>query len=157
MKKVKKLMANTKFLFIAQFLVFFISHNIYSQTITERPIYKSCTYCRPALLTIENSKYGIWFSYQDSRYSSIVEIQSFTLETLHEAIQLMEKVLFILNMPKTHKDEQIIDTYKGVEIKRYGFNQIEAYVGNKGSFVIGKNNTIKVIKALKEYEKNNTD
>jgi hypothetical protein len=151
MKKITNSTINTALLITIQFLMLFTVQNSYSQTITERPIYKSCSLC--PFLTIEKKDNGIVFFYQDSRYSSIISIESFALETLQDAILLMEKVLFVLNMPKTMKDENIIDEYKGVNISRLGVAQIVAYVGKEERFVINKNTTIKVITALKEYEK----
>jgi hypothetical protein len=119
----------------------------YSQTIKKAPIFKGSE-----SLTVDflDAKGTVWFGYQNPDYKSIVDIVSFTVPNLDNAIALMDKVLYILEMPETGKDEHIYDNFLKTELVRYGFNQKAVLVKEKGVSSRGKRFDEKEAKELKE-------
>jgi hypothetical protein len=130
--------------------LFFSTNSINAQTITEKPIYKGIN----GLTIRELKSGGIYFSYQNPEYTTIVDIVSFNTSSKLNAIQLFEKAITILGMEKTDKEQHIIDNFEGVELARYGFSQKQISLSN------GKNRGIyltlkdcnKIKDALSEYQ-----
>jgi hypothetical protein len=128
-------------LFIIAFLPFILS----AQTISKPPIYKGTESLTVDFLSGE----VVWFAYQNPEYKSIIDIVSFTLPNLDSAIVLMDKVLYILEMPQTGKDEHIYDDFLQTSLARYGFLQKEVVVREKGGPYRGKTFNKKEAEALK--------
>jgi hypothetical protein len=120
--------------------------SVFSQTIKKPPIFEGSE-----SLTVDFiGKGSVIFMYQNPEYKSIIDIVSFTIPNLDNAIALMDKVLYILEMPKTGEDEHIYDKFLTAELARYGFRQDVIYVSEKGSSVRGKTFDEKEAKELKE-------
>jgi hypothetical protein len=110
-------------LFIIAFLPFILS----AQTISKPSIYEGSE-----RLTVDFISGGVvWFGYQNPEYKSIIDIVSFTVPNLNNAIALMDKVLYILEMPKTGEDEHIYDKFLQTSLVRYGFLQDVVLVSEK--------------------------
>lgn len=110
-------------------LTFFllITFSSFSQKITEKPIYKGTQ-----SLTIKEFETGaIAFLYQDDEYKYIVSITSFYVNSREQALELIEKAIFILEMAKTDKDQNIEDKIGALQIRRYGFDQKTIHIFNK--------------------------
>ena len=98
----------------------------YGQTVSKKPIYNGSQ----SLSITELEDGRIFFSFQDSEYSAIVAIVSFSVSSKSKAIELIDKAIFILAMDKTDNDQQINDQFERVELRRYGFNQKVIYLSD---------------------------
>jgi hypothetical protein len=131
------------------FLVFVIQLftiiSVFSQTISKPPIFRGSESLTVELLPSET----IWFGYQNPEYKSIIDIVSFTVPNLDNAIELMDKVLYILEMPKTGEDEHIYDNFLQTSLARYGFLQKVVLVSEKGGTNRGKSFNKKEAEELK--------
>lgn len=121
-----------------------------AQKITAKPIYKGSQ-----SLTIQklNDTEAIAFFYQDSDYQAIVEITSFWVASKTEAINMIDKALFILGMEKTDKDQDITDNIGDIQFIRYGFAQKAIYISGKNnkSLRLDKKELLKIKAALETY------
>ena len=99
-------------------LFLFASTICFSQTISKAPIYED------ANLTITELEYGfIYFGGQDSDYTLIIQIVSFSLRNKTDAIALIDKAISMLGMEKTEVDQTISDKFQKLNLTRYGFAQ----------------------------------
>jgi len=130
--------------------LFGFAFSVKSQTLTKPPIYDWGI--KVQFLGEENS---IHFLYQNPQYSPLVLIDliDFVLPNIDEAINLTDKILFILEMEKTEKNINITDDFFDVSLIRYGFKQKEVHVGPKNA-VMGwrfkEEDTIRLKNALLE-------
>jgi hypothetical protein len=131
------------------FLVFVIQLftiiSVFSQTISKPPIFRGSESLTVQFLSEE----VVWFGYQNPEYKSIVDIISFSVPNLDNAIELMDKVLYILEMPETGKDEHIYDNFLQTSLARYGFLQKVVLVSEKDSPNRGKSFNKKEAQELK--------
>lgn len=100
----------------------------FGQTISEKPIYVGE---HGVLIQKLGNTGAISFLYQDSDYQSIVVITSFWVGSKSKAIEMVDKALFILNMDKTDKDQNINYGLGNIQFNRYGFSQEVIYVSGK--------------------------
>jgi hypothetical protein len=100
-----------------------------AQTITKPPIFTA----KYKSLTVKNGGCNtcIMFLFQHPDYNTFVDIVSFTVPSIDDAIALTDKMIEILEMPETGKEEHIHDNYKYVNIVRYGFQQKAIHVGSE--------------------------
>lgn len=127
-------------------LITLISFYSNSQTIDSKPIYVG--YQNLKVNEMENGT--IWFGFQNPDYTTIVDIVSFTCESKTKAIELVDKVIFILAMEKTDKEQHIRDVFLGVDLVRYGFAQKQVYLGKGLILSLKECNNIK--KGLESYQ-----
>jgi hypothetical protein len=131
------------------FLVFVIQLftiiSVFSQTISKPPIFRGSESLTVQFLSEE----VVWFGYQNPEYKSIIDIISFSVPNLDNAIELMDKVLYILEMPETGKDEHIYDNFLQTSLARYGFLQKVVLVSEKDSPNRGKSFNKKEAQELK--------
>jgi hypothetical protein len=131
------------------FLVFVIQLftiiSVFSQTISKPPIFRGSESLTVQFLSEE----VVWFGYQNPEYKSIIDIISFSVPNLDNAIELMDKVLYILEMPETGKDEHIYDNFLQTSLARYGFLQKVVLVSQKDSPNRGKSFNKKEAQELK--------
>jgi hypothetical protein len=125
---------------------FFIIVSAFSQTITKPPIFKAAY----KSLTVENGGCNtcIKFLYQHPDFNTIIDIVGFTLPNIDVAIGLTDRMLEILSMPTTGKEEHIYDDYSNVSIVRYGFQQKSVHVGSKEKRQFSKGEITKLRLAL---------
>jgi hypothetical protein len=129
-------------------LITFLSFDSISQTVTPKPIYNGAQ--RLTIVEIAEGGGRIHFMFQNPDYKTVIDIVSFTVSSKTEAIELIEKVQFILAMEKTDKDQDIRDDFSGVKLTRYGFNQKEVYLGKGLKLNLKLCNEIKL--ALEKYQ-----
>ena len=134
------------------FLVAFalLSFNSIAQTISSKPIYSGSQ-----SLDIQemNTSGGILFLYQDPNYKAIVEITSFGVSSKSKAIEMIDKALFILDMEKTDKDQDISDNIGNVQFKRYGFSQKAIFISKEPdkALRLERKELLKIKQALEIY------
>jgi hypothetical protein len=144
-------MKNKIFHLIAGFnLILLFSNSINAQIITEKPIYKGSS----SLTIKELSGGSIYFGYQNPDYTTIVDIVSFSTYSKAKAIELIEKAINILEMEKTDRDQNIQDSFDGVDLIRYGFwqNRINLSDGKESGLVLSMKECNKIREALMSYE-----
>ena len=129
-------------------LLTIINFNSIAQTISAKPIYKDGPEIREM-----NESGGIIFLYQDSDYQTIVKTISFSVNSKAKAIDIIDKALFMLDMEKTEKDQDISDMIEKVQLKRYGFSQKTIYISseNKNAIGLDKKRLLKIKNALETY------
>lgn len=130
-------------------LIMIFDSNCHCQTITSKPIFSGGVKC--PVYSIEKSDLGIGFFYQDSEYQYITAIESFYLPSIEKCIEFLNKIYFILEMPKTGKNQDINETFERISIIRYGFSQNVVYVGKDyKDFRMSKNLLQRIKKSLTE-------
>jgi hypothetical protein len=134
-----------KKLFLVFVIQLFTIISVFSQTISKPPIFQGSERLTVQFLGEEQ----IMFLYQNPEYTSIIDIVSFTVSNLDNAIALMDKVLYILEMPETGKDEHIYDNFLQTSLARYGFLQKVVLVSEKNSSIRGKSFNKKEAEELK--------
>jgi hypothetical protein len=105
-------------------------------------------------LTIKEFDTGaIAFLYQDTDYSAIVAIESFYVDSKVKALELIEKAIYILNIEKTDKEQNIEDKFGSLKLVRYGFDQKSVHIFNRKLKGLNVNlkELEKIKKALQEY------
>lgn len=124
--------------------------SVYSQTIRKPPIFEGKG--KQSLTVDFSGGTGpkVIFLYQNPEYETIIDIVSFSVPNLDNAITLMDKVLYILEMPETGEDEHIVDKLFTLALDRYGFKQGVVYVSEKSSSVRGVQFDKTSAKELKE-------
>jgi len=135
-----------KNLFLLSVIQLFTIISVFSQTISKPPIFQGTE--RLTVQFVGEEK--VIFLYQNPEYTSIIDIVSFSVPNLDNAIALMDKVLYILEMPETGEDEHIYDNFLQTSLARYGFLQKEVYVSEKGGSYRGKKFDKKEATKLKE-------
>lgn len=135
-----------KKLFLVFVIQLFTIISVFSQTISKPPIFQGSERLTVQFLGEEQ----VMFLYQNPEYTSIIDIVSFTVSNLDNAIALMDKVLYILEMPETGKDEHINDTFLQTSLVRYGFLQKVVLVSEKNGPNRGKQFNKKEATELKE-------
>ena len=134
-------------------LLLFISVATFSQTIDKKPIFKNPY----ASLEIVEMKGGsIVFLYQNPEYTTIVNIVSFRVNSKESALALMDKIIYLLEMEKTGKDEHIRDKFETIDLVRYSFSQkrVDVSNGKDRGLSFNKTITLKIKTALEEYNYN---
>ena len=134
-----------KKLFLVFVIQLFTIISVFSQTISKPPIFQGSERLTVQFLGEEQ----IMFLYQNPEYTSIIDIVSFTVSNLDNAIALMDKVLYILEMPETGKDEHIYDNFLQTSLVRYGFLQKVVLVSEKNGPNRGKSFNKKEAEELK--------
>lgn len=127
-----------------------ISINSIAQTISAKPIYEGSQ----SLDIQEMNKSGrILFLYQDPNYKAIVSITSFGVSSKSRAIEIIDKALFILDMEKTDKDQDISDKIGNVQFKRYGFSQKAIFISEEPdkALRLERKELLKIKNALETY------
>jgi hypothetical protein len=118
-----------------------------AQKITPKPIYEGLQ----SLRIVELGSGEIGFIYQNPEYSMIIDLISFTCKSKTDAIKLMDKVIFILEMGKTDKEQNIIDEFESISLVRYGISQKVVYCNGFG-LRLNLKICNKIKKALESYE-----
>ncbi len=123
----------------------------FAQTISAKPIYEGSQSLRIQKL---GNTGAISFLYQDSDYQYIVAITSFWVESKDKAIEIIDKALFILNMDKTDKDQDISDSLGNIQFIRYGFSQKAIYISGRNgkSLRLGSKELLEIKNSLETYQ-----
>ena len=126
------------------------SFNSIAQTISAKPIYEGS---QSLVIQEMNTSGGILFLYQDPNYKAIVEITSFGVSSKSKAIELIEKGLYILDMDKTDKDQDISDRIGKIQFKRYGFSQKAMFISEEPNKALRleRKELLKIKNALETY------
>ena len=137
----------TKYLTLLLFTL--VSINVFSQTISQKPIYEGSQ--RVSITEFNTGAIG--FSYQNPDYKTIIDIVGFYVNSKTKAIELIDKAIFILNMEKTDKDQNINDNIGNIGLIRYGFAQKTIYIQNKDrkAIQLEMKELLKIKLALENY------
>jgi hypothetical protein len=127
-----------------------LSLNSIAQTISAKPIYEGSQSLR---INEMDTTGAISILYQDTDYKVITKITSFWVASKSKAIEMIDKALFILNMDKTDKDQNITDNIGNIQFKRYGFSQKAIYISGKNnkSLMLESKELLKIKSALETY------
>jgi len=113
--------------------------SVFSQTVSKPAIYTQAD----QRFSIEYLEVGgdigtlIYWGYQDPKYSTIVKLISFSQPNIVASIKLVDKIIFMLGMEETSKDQDINDTFttavssEELSLNRFGFDQKVIYILHK--------------------------